>query len=219
MPIKPAGSILTFTSSETDYPVVIEDIQFQFNSEFFQRAEFEHNKLRSAKNTDGSIPIYITLFAGKIVQLTATCSGSVEARPLTPDDDSVDDINQRFDIKRYTIKGGPSLAANVDALYSISVAHKVFWDRFQGHQQAVSLDISYDDLVTLQAEDFSYLTTVDLTMAGNSLASTESNMLIRSFNVGVEYEIPAASGPSTLYKSWSMVVENITIVPADSESA
>ena len=204
--IKPSGSTITFGSTT----LFVDDAQFEFTSEFFDRNEFEHEKLRTAKETNGTIPIFLPLFGGRIVQIITTCTHEPMARPVTPNDTAVDQIKQRFDIRRYTLKGLPSLSSNVSTVETTAMAHKVLLDRFQAHIAEVALDISYELLISLQSETFSYLTGTGYTITGNSLLGSESNMIIRSFSTSCEYEIPGGA----TYRSWNAVVDNLVIVPA-----
>lgn len=213
MPILPSGSEITLTFSGSSADLIVDSVTYIPTSEFFDRNEFSNERLRQAKNTDGSAPTFITLAFGKIAQLTSTCT-STTARPVTPDDDNIDDIKKKFVIKRYIIKGASSLDWNVEVVKTFATQHKILLDRFQHHQQRVQMDISYDALVTLQAETFSYLTSPGLTLSGTSVG-TQTQMLITDFSFDVDNEIPT---PALILKSWQLTLENRVIAAASATS-
>lgn len=208
MPIKPNGSQIVINGSS----LMLDDLAITTEHQLFQRQEFEHNKLRQAKNTDGSTAIFITLLGGRVAQLASTCGAIQSVRPVTPDDSDINNIEQRFNITRYQLTGGPSSAASVNALKTLAALHQVLLARFEAHQAITQLDVSYQELVTLQAETFSYLTTTGISMSGAALDnSTVSNILVTQFNAPVMYEIPT---PQTLIKGWSATIEVRTIQAA-----
>lgn len=202
MAIKPGGSTLTINGNS----VIVDDVVVSQEHQLFQRLEYSNNRIRTAKNSDGSSPIFIPLLGGRIVQLAATCGGSQSIRPLSPD--SADSILKRFNITKYTLRGGSSLAINVNNLVTLAAAHQKLLARFEAHIQKAQMDISYTDLIALQAETFSYLTASGISMSGNALQGTVTNILVTQFTAPVEYEVPT---PATVLKSWSAVIETRTI--------
>ena len=213
MSILPSGSTVTFTLSGSSSELVVDSVNYTPTSEFFDRNEFSNDRLKQAKNSDGSSPIFITLAFGKIAQLTSTCT-STTARPIVPDDANIDDIKKKFVIKRWTLKGDTSLDWNTEVLKTFATQHKILLDRFKHHQDRVGMDISYDALITLQAETFSYLTTTGLTMTGNSVG-TQTDLLITEFSFDVDEEQPS---PSLILKSWNLTLENRVIASASASS-
>lgn len=218
--IKPIGSSITIASGMNTYTLFVDSIDTTFTSEFFDRPEFSNDRLRQAKYSDGALPLIVTLFGGIPIQVLTTCGGSRTPRVLVPDDANVDTIKKRFDIKRYTMKGLASIASTVDSVYTISQAHKILLDRFQAHQNQVGMDISDTALLALRSETFSYLTSTSISLSGNPIATTETNVLIRSFDMDVEFEIPGDDDDdsSTLYKGWNAVIDILTIKNAEATS-
>lgn len=80
-----------------------------------------------------------------------------------------------------------------------------------------SLDTEYAELVALQSETFSYLTTTGITLSGPTIGAPETNMLITAFSTPVEYEIPLdeAGDTSAVYYVFSLVIENRRIAAMD----
>lgn len=209
--IKPLGSVVSFGGTS----LTVEDVQFSFVSEFFDRVEFSHEKLRNAKNVDGSIPIFLPLFAGKVVQIMTTCNTFSTVRPITPDDADIDNIHKRWDIRLYSIKGLPNLASNVATVWNTAQAHKVLLDRFQAHQAIANSDVSFQYLESVsQPETFSFITSTGYTISGPSLNQTETNTLIRSMTVSTAYQVPSGQ---TL-QDFSMEIGQYTLLPAESSS-
>lgn len=78
------------------------------------------------------------------------------------------------------------------------------------------METEYDVLIALQLETFSYLTTSGVTMTGNTVEGSVSNVLITSFSPSVEYEeIIDDDDNYRLLKSYSMVVETRAITSLD----
>jgi hypothetical protein len=218
--IRPEGSTITF-SGATAATIYLGNIQFSFVSEKFDRPEFSNERLRAAPNTDGSQPQFVTLFGGKVAQLVTSC-GIQTSRSVLPDDANVDNIKKRMDIRRYTIKTIECPIAAATALSTVAQDHEVFIQRFEAHLAKVQMSLSYDALVALQAEDFEYLETTGLTMDGQVLlpfgGSTQSNCLIRQYIPEPQYEIPnnSAGTSSEIYLDFTLVIDQIAIVPASS---
>ena len=74
------------------------------------------------------------------------------------------------------------------------------------------MDLSYTFLLGLQAETFSYLTSTSVSMTGNCIGGTISNLLISDFAYTAEIEVKNADGSTSLMRAFTMVVENRQIV-------
>lgn len=167
MPIKPRGCRIYFPTLSTT--VIADSVSYSFESEFFDRVEFSNERLRNAKNTDGSKPVFYDMFGGKVLQLSTSCGSANTVRPVTPDDANIDNIKKRWDIKRYKLSG-ISLDADINLIYQTGQAHKILLDRFLAHQAQAQMDISYTALVAMQSETFSYLTTTSFAMYGDGIS-------------------------------------------------
>jgi hypothetical protein len=218
VPIRPEGSPLSL-SGACVASLYLGSIQFSFVVEKFSRVEFSNDRLRNAPNTDGSVPQFVQLAWGRQAQVTTMC-GVTTNRSILPDDDNVDNINKRLDIRRYTIKTLECPVAAAIAIAPVAQDHEVKLERFAAHLAKTQLNLSYDALVAMQAEDFSYLESTGLNMTGPALepfGGNQSNCLIRAYQPEPVYEIPESSG-STVYCDFSLVIDQITIRPASSTS-
>lgn len=191
--------------------LLIEDFQEEDDFVPFERLEFSGELLRRAKNPDGSLPSIGYLSGRRPVQYFSNCNPNERDRPLDPDDNRLDQIYRRWDIKRWTIVGDTSENADVNAFYSIARAHKILRQRFEAHQTKVRGDVSIDWLENVaQLEDFSYLQVTTLSMQGRCFGNsvTEINLLVKSFTPVVDFEIPNLDGTtSDILKGYQLVVE------------
>jgi len=168
MPLR--GSRLTMKTGSEDIQLYVEEIrEIPLEIDAFDRPEFSHDRLRSAKNSDGSSPVFIQLFGGRVAQLFTTCGNVNTTRSVLPDDSVVSQIKRRWDIRRWTITGSISTAQTVAKLADQAEQDRIKFARYQAHIQEVGMDISYQRLLELQAETFSYLQTTSLSMYGNAL--------------------------------------------------
>jgi len=204
MPITPGGSIITIGGSS----LRVDEVKTSYENEFFDRQEFSNDRLLKAPNADGSTPVFLPLYGGRVVQLAVNCGAAQAARSILPDDANVDLIKRRLNIKRYTMRGGPSLLASVDAVYATAQLHVIRWARFQAHLAKAQMNLSYTALIAMQAETFSYLTSTSFGISGASV-TTETNMLIRQWSPDVEVEYNG-----TVLKGWTAVLDVITISSA-----
>jgi hypothetical protein len=149
--------------------------------------------------------------ANSPIQFGVVCTGD-SPRPLGPTSAAnLALANQRLNIARLTLRGAPTLSNQLYPLTTLSLAHQKLLNNFQYHQTKGSSEISYTDLVALQAETFSYLTTTGLNVTGDSLGGTVSNVLIRDMSADVAYEVTLAGGAKQLVQTWSMTLDSITI--------
>ncbi len=208
MAIRPTGAPLTFTNSASSIPVFASEVSREFVVLDFDRNEFSNNRLRSAKNLLGGLPIILNNIANIPVQVNYSCA-SDDARPLGPDDANIASIKQRFNIQKFNITSTPVPYIYADQLFSIAQTHKTLLDKFTLYQEESSqMDLSYDFLVALQAETFSYLTTTSLSMTGDCLGGTVANLLISEFRYDTDISVTNADGSKSLFRTFSMTVEN-----------
>lgn len=214
MAITPKESQLTFILSGASSVVYADEIQYAFVTEPFDRIEFSNEKLRSATTTTGASPIIVNNWTGQRVQMGTICTAD-EPRPLTPDDANVDNIKRRWNIDRFTISGGVSLATQLDDITTIAIAHQKLLAKFNQHIAKGSMDISYTALKAMQLISLNYLSTTGLTVTGPALG-TANNVLIASWNTDVAYEVLLPGGSSLVLQKWSAVLEVRSEVAASS---
>lgn len=207
MPILPGFSPLTFTISGSSHTTYVDEVSLAFSVEPFIRQEFTSEKLRSAPLSDGTHSIVEPNIAGTPHQFIFSFTGD-SARPLGPTTlANLNNAYQRFNIARYTLRGAPTDAASLNALQVVSLAHAKLLNNFEYHITKGSVEINYANVVALQSETFSYLTSTNTSMSGDSLGQTVSNILITQFSIGVAYEVTESSGAKTLMYDWNMTAE------------
>lgn len=218
MPIRPTGALLTFTYSPSTIPTYVGEVSREFIVLDFDREEFSNGRLRAAKNALGGTPIIVTNVANVPVQVNISCAND-DARPLLPDDANIASIKQRFNIQRYSIVSVPVPYTYTDQLFTVAQIHRKLLDKFQLYlEESGQMDLSYDYLIGLQAENFSYLTSTSLSMSGDCIGGTVSNLLITDFKYDAEYVVKNADGTSSLLRSFSMSVENRVVVSRTTSS-
>lgn len=217
MPIKPDGAYITVGG----YTLFVSDVKKSFLSEPFDRLEFSHERLRTASNSIRQKALLSTLLGNTPCQIVISGVSFDDIVPTYPDvtaaSSDFQNIKKKFNIVRYEIQGAPSDYTAVENVLSLAQNHAQQIQKFQAHlQKAGAMDTEYDVLLTLQSETFSYITTTGVSMAGNSINGTETNMLITQFSPSVEYEeIIDALGNYRLLRSFSMVIENRAITALD----
>lgn len=216
MPVNPPGSSIIVYTTSASATLFVEEVQYEFIIEPFERREFTNGLLRSVPTTTGAKPLIVTSFGGKPIQIGITCTGD-SPRPLTPDDSNIDSIKQRFDIQRWTIRGAPNTAAAADQLITWATDHYKRLTRFQLHLEKTSMELSYTAISALQAENFSYLTSTGLNMIGDSIGGTATELLISQCNTDVAYEVTKNDNTKVLLKSWALTIEN-RVIKAQSSS-
>ena len=202
----PTGTGLTFSGSASA-TLYADTVTYEFDVQTFERQEFSNSRLRSAPTSTGAQPIIVQSFGNKPIQLAISCTGD-SPRPLIPDDANINDIKKQFNIERYTIGGAPTYASDLASIYTVAQAHKKILSKFQLHIEKSSMELSYDALVAMQAETFSYLTASGLDVSGASLPSSLSDILIVDFDIDVTYLLTETGNQ---VDNWSLTFELRTI--------
>ena len=207
MPILPTGTLITFTNAaSTSVNLYASEISRAKVIEPFQRVEFSNNRLRTVKNSLGGEAMIVKTIANTPIQVGIACTGD-SPRPLTPDSiANLNAINQKFVIDRLTFSGVPTPIANLEVVLAQAIDHENRLQKFQYHLTKGNSDISYTDLVALQAETFSDLTTTGVSVAGNALGGTYTNVLIEAFSIDMAYSVVQADGSILRLATWSMVL-------------
>jgi hypothetical protein len=215
MPIRPEGSTLIFThaGSSLTATTIVDSLVASYVFEPFDRMEYDNDKLKSARTAGGVSPQFFSLLGGTPAQIETDCTTDFP-RPLVPNSTSTfNSVKQRFNIKRYQITGAITEASQINTLFLIAKNHRNLLAKFQNYQARSQSDSPYEDLILLQSETFSYLTSTGLTISGTALEFSESNMLITDFSMSTESAVSNNSSDSsrTYYKSFSITIENRTI--------
>jgi hypothetical protein len=175
------GRFLLLTIGASGAQLYCEEINFEVGSQPFTRPEWDKRVLKDAPENTGNLPTFGQTLEGGQVQWIY--GSATTARDLTPNNNTnLASMEEKFFYNRYTITGDTSLSSDTGLVYTWSGAHKTLQDRFDAHQKYSGDGYSYQDLVTQQAENFSYLTTTGLSLNGSTLGAL-SNLLIRSFSV------------------------------------
>ena len=156
MPIKPADSTVTFTATDSALLYVLDITGPILDTQFYERLEYDHDRLRSVMNDNGSLPIFFELLGGQKMQYANGCNPDDTIRPITPDDiewpagsgTSYDTIYRRFDIRRWEIKGAASDPLLLNIVFNqIAFPHKMLLNLFQSYQQQARAPVSFNYLV------------------------------------------------------------------------
>lgn len=218
MSINPTGAALTVDGNA----LIIADHKKSQITEPFDRLEYSYNRLKSAPNDLGQKALQATLLGNTPAQIVIGSISFQQTLVLKPDVTSTSsnfqNFKKKFNITRYEITGGASLNDNVNAVQVIAKNHAQQLSKFQAYlQKSASLDTSYEELLALQSENFSYLTTTGISAVGNIMEGTVTNVLITSFTPSIEYEelLNEAGDDYDLLKSFSMTLEVRTITSLD----
>lgn len=213
MAINPTGSFVTLASSV----LFISDIRVSFVTEFFDRLEFQHARLNSAPNSVGQHALKTRLLGDTPAQIVIGTLSFQDVVPLNPDvtvtSSNYDNIKRKFNIVRYEITGAPTASSSVSSVFTKAKDHIQQLAKFQSYiDKSSSMDTEYLELIALQAETFSYLTTTGISLSGNAVNSTVNNVLITKFEPDVAYEVIVDSiGNYQVLQSFTLVVEQRTI--------
>lgn len=221
MAIKPGPTLITISASS----LMADSISQSYDTEFFDRVEFDHDKLKSTPLSTGTVPTIVTLLGGKPAEVVIDCAltgmvggaSSYVPRPLTPNSYPSDYnlIKNRFDITRFSIQGGqtPESAtpgAIVDAVMGLRRTHRNMLAQFQTRLGAFAGNIAYETLIAAQADNiFALYFTTGTTFTCPLISA--SNVLITDFTETHEYIIPNQSGSYDIYKGFNMVLEVRTL--------
>lgn len=208
------GRYCTFSLSASSAVLYVKAITFETQSIAFTRTEKTHEKLAQAPESTGAQITRTQTLSGFPVQIIY--GGATTARDFTPDDANLGLIEQKFFLNRYTVTGDTSLSADTGLMFTWAAQHKTLQDRFDAYQKYINDNVSYQELVTLGAETFSYLTTTGLSLSGSTLGTLQ-NLLVREFNCIPSHDIQGGPGAKVLYQ-WTGVFDQISIKSAASLS-
>lgn len=224
MPIKPGPVYATIGGIN----VLVDNITETYDTELFDRVEFDHDKLKSAPLSTGTVPTIVSLLGGKPAEIVIDCAlsgmvggaSSYVPRPLTPNSTADwNNIKKRFNIRRFQISGGQSPesaspAASVDGIRTLRVLSRTMLTQFQNRLATYSGNVPYETLIAAQGDDIMtlYFTTgISVTLPG---PISLTNALITDFQVTHEFVIPQEDGSTSIYKGFSATVEYRTLTNA-----
>ncbi len=209
----PQGRYITLSLSASSANLYCEEINFETSSTAFTRSEYDKNTLKNAPESTGAMPTYAQNLSGLPVQFIY--AGATTARDLTPNNSvNLPFMEEKLFFNRYTITGDVSLSSDTALVFTWASQHKTLDDRYQAFLKYTGDGISYQDLLTQQAETFSFLTTTGLSIVGSTLG-TLSNCLIRSFSVNPVRDIYDGSTRKVLY-AYNLTVDQIAVKSAAS---
>jgi len=208
MPINPTGTPITLvTAASTSVVLYASEVSKTPLIEPFQRLEFDNDKLRAAKTPQGGLPMIITTVANTPIQVSIVCADDYP-RPLTPNSlANLAAINQKFSITRFQMRGTSQDVAELETIRAQALDHENLLQKFQYHATKANSDISYPDLVSLQAESFDYLINTGVSISGPCLGATYTGMLIVSFDIDYTHQFTQADGTNKNLASWSMTID------------
>lgn len=210
MPIKPGSAALSFVSDSGSSTIYVDEVTRSLLVEPFTRVEFSNDKLRTAKNDLGGLPMISTSIANIPIQVSITCAGD-SARPLTPNTISnLNSVNQRLNIIRYNVRGSVNNVIVLAPLATQAFIDTKLLLKFQYHQTLANSEISYTDLVGLQSETFTYLSATNTSLTGNCIGGTAASLIIRSYVEDVIHSVTLSDGSQLRTATFSAVFDNIS---------
>ena len=240
MSIKPAGSTVTITATDSALLYVDTINGPILDTQFYERMEYDHDRLRSVMNDNGSLPIFFELLGGQKMQYANGCNPDDTIRPIVPDDIEwptgsglgYDDIYRRFDIRRWDIRGASSDPALLDIVFNeVAFPHKLLLNLFQAYLQQARAPVSFKYIVgdgtparpglaTVANGIIANMIGTGISISGMPLGDgslvTLGNVLMTNFALSPEYEEPlnAAGTSSRVLRSWSATIEQRRDCPA-----
>lgn len=209
MQLQPVGRYITISLSASSANLYCEELNFETSSTLFTRSEYDKRTLKDAPESTGATPTYATTLTGLPVQFIY--GSATTARDLTPNNSTnLAFMEEKFFFNRYTFTGDTSLSSDTSLVFTWAAQHRTLQDRYEAFIKYTSDGLSYQDLVTQQAETFSYLTTTGLSVAGTTLGATLTNCLIREFSVNPVRDIWDGSTRTVLYR-WSLTLDQISL--------
>lgn len=209
--IIPQGRFLTLSLGASSAVLYCKEINFSVNSILFTRQEYNKSILKGAPESTGAVPTYSQALSGLPVQFVY--ASATTARDQTPNNlTSLQNMEKKFFFNEYTITGDTSLSADTGLVYTWGALHKTLNDRYEAQQKYGGDGLSYQDLLTLQAVTFSYLTTTGLSLSGSTLGAL-SNLLIQSFSVNPTHDISGGGQTKILYE-YQLTLRQIQIYAA-----
>ena len=210
MAIKPECSPITIAGN----PFYVSDVKLEFLTEECYRNEFDHEKLRQAKeNVSGAKATLVPSFAGNVTQVGYTCT-PIRPRPVTPNDIDMPNIRHRWNINRWTLTGCPTLASSVNTLLAVSTTHQqLLWVYTDRLGIINSEDVSIEYLLAAQNDSLLFLQNTGVNMSGYVLgpgSSVYSNILITKAEIIAEYE--SLTNPGLVYFTWTATIDQRTYV-------
>lgn len=225
MPIKPGPIPITIGA----FSLLADSFTVSYETQPFDRVEFDHEKLRTAPLTTGVTPLLVTLLGGVPGEIVINCaltgmvggaSGYIP-RPLNPNAYMTDfnNVKQRVDITRFRIAAqAPEAAcpaATVDNLFSTYlVFHKNLLAQFQNRLAIFNTPVGYESLLAAQADNIQSLYfTTGVSFTGAEYSGI-TNIMVVDGTISEEFVIPNSTGGYDIYKTFDLTLEKRTVVAA-----
>lgn len=225
MSIKPGPVPITIGA----YTLNADNISVTYDTQFFDRTEFDHDKLKTAPLSTGTQPQIVGLLGGVPAEIIIQCAlvGMISGaqnyipRPLTPNlyPSTTNYIKQRVNITRWRISGASPEASNigsvVDGLFGYLSTHKNLLAQFQTRLSIFGGTVPYEQLIEAQSDNIQslYFTTgISFTAPGYSA----TNVLVVDGNFPDEFLIPDIDFDYTIYKGFDITLEQRIVTSASS---
>lgn len=207
----PSQLIFTLAASGISSTIYAEDVQIKYATKDFNREEWSNSKLQQAMDAvTFAKPIIQSSAVNSPIQVGIESCGFSNIVPLGPDDANLANILQRQVITEFTITGSPSAPSAVEALRPVALDHKKRLDQFDEYLAELGQNISYQRLLALRGETFSYLTNTGLSVtdALDSSFNLSGTALLTDLSSYVVYYNPTALTAKAV--GWTATIQVIT---------
>ena len=205
--ILPSGSYITLSHSSSSVTLYVKSVTHEWDSQPITFNEWVKEKMKSAPEVSGRMPIFGQLLSGDPIQFIY--GSGTTSRDLTPDDGNLTSIYQKFFISRYTMEGDMSATSYVNYLDQMAESHKSYMDQFEAFRNYAGANVSITELVNLQSVAYTNITSTGVSITPSaSFIPTLSNVFVRSFDADLARNIP---NPSLILYRWSAKFELITL--------
>lgn len=224
MAIKPGPLQITVGA----YTLRADSLSVTYDTQPFDRVEFDHEKLRSAPLSTGTQPQIVTLLGGKPAEIVIDCAltgmiggaSSYVPRPLVPNvyTSDTNNIKQRVNITRYKIAATSAESATnstaVAGVFAYLTGHKNQISQFQNRLAVFNTTLAYEALLAAQADNIAALYfTTGITFTSPDY--TVTNSLIVDGQFGDEFVV--YNGASyDVYRTYDLTLEQRTVSSANS---
>jgi hypothetical protein len=165
-------SYVNINDNGTIFKVMVTGSTYFFHQQPFTRAEFRNKVQAPAPNSDGSCPVPIKLIGGRTAIFMTNCGSNNTTRPFAPDGlSNVYSIRRRWDIRGFQLTGDHSIDGKASHLQRLYEAGKNQLSLWEDHISVVTEDLTYTDLQTLQAVNFTGITSTTLGMYGPAVGA------------------------------------------------
>lgn len=224
MAMKPGPIDITIGAYTLKCDSVIET----YETQPFDRVEFDHEKLKTVPLSTGTQPIVVTLLGGVPAEITIDSAlqgmiggaSSYQPRPLTPNAYMSDfnNIKQRVNITRWKVTASApetaTPAATVDGVFAYVTSHKDLIAQFANRLAIMGSIVAYESLLAAQADNIQTLYfTTGITFSAPGIGPI-SNVMVVDGQIVDEFVVPNISGGYDIYKTYDLTLEQRTVTAA-----